>query len=89
MSHYYVCLEEKITGGCFYLNYMAQDSFTSVFLPSIASSVNQVSKACLCLCGDLQSGVGRWTIAHGTGWNNTSFGVPSTQTCDSISPCLC
>lgn len=63
MSRYHVCLKEKITSGCFYLNYMAQDSFTSVFLPSITSSVNQVSKACLCLCGDLQSGVGRWTIA--------------------------
>lgn len=45
------------------MNYMAQDSFTSVFLPNITSSVNQVSKACLCFCGDLQSGMGGWTIA--------------------------
>lgn len=44
------------------MNYMAQDSFTSGFLPSSTSSVNQVSKACLCLCGDLQSGMGRWMI---------------------------
>lgn len=43
------------------MNYMAQDSFMSVFLPSITSSVNHISW--LCLCGDLQSGMGRWTIA--------------------------
>lgn len=42
---------------------MAQDSYTYVLLPSVTSSVDLISEACLCLCGNLQSGMGRWTIA--------------------------
>lgn len=50
------------TSRCFHLNYMVQDSFTPIFLPSIPSGVNGILKACLCICGDLQRGMGRWTI---------------------------